>query len=90
MANELQKYFVVKVDILSLTADPDNPGHSVAYTNRKVAAPELLEPSYDNMSEAVAAVEKLMESGRGEDIEITLANGQAYKGPRYFYYTAQG
>ena len=84
------KYFAVKVDIKSLASDPDNPGHSLAYRDFDINPPELLEPGYDTMTEAVTAVTALMNNGRGEEVEVTLANGSQYKGPRYFYYTANG
>ena len=85
-----ERHFVVKVDISSMAADKDNPGHSLHYSDLKVNAPMPMEPSYDTLEQAAERTRTLMATGRGEEIEVDLPNGQHYKGPRYFYYTTKG
>ena len=80
-----ERHFAVRVDIKSLAANKDLPGHSLDYHDLKVEA-----PSYGTHDEAAARVMDLMAHGRGEEIEVDLPNGQHYKGPRYFYYTTKG
>jgi hypothetical protein len=84
MAGE-RKYCVVKYDIMSLESDPERPGRSRSYENRDIAAPRPMDGEYDTVEEATAEVDKLMAGPRGDEIDITLANGQQYKGPRYMY-----
>lgn len=85
-----ERHFVVKIDISSMAADKDNPGHSLHYSDFNVNAPLLMEPSYDTLEQAAERAKDLMKNGRGEEIEVDLPNGQHYKGPRYFYYTTKG
>jgi hypothetical protein len=85
-----ERHFAVRVDIMSLAANTERPGHSLDYHDFKVEAPLLLEPSYETHAEAAERVTELMRSSRGETIDVTLANGQRYNGPRYFYYTTKG
>lgn len=85
-----ERHFAVRVDIKSLAANKDLPGHSLDYHDLKVEAPMLMEPSYDTHDEAADRVLELMTCGRGEEIEVDLPNGEHYKGPRYFYYTTKG
>jgi hypothetical protein len=85
-----ERHFAVRVDIMSLAANKDLPGHSLDYHDLKVEAPMLMEPSYSTHDEAAARVLDMMAHGRGEEIEVDLPNGEHYKGPRYFYYTTKG
>ena len=41
-----ERHFAVRVDIKSLAANKDLPGHSLDYHDLKVEAPMLMEPSY--------------------------------------------
>jgi hypothetical protein len=86
----IERYFAVRVDITSMAADKDNPGHSLHYSDLSVEAPMLMEPSYGTLKEAADRVNELMQKGRGEQIEVDLPNGEHYIGPRYFYYTTKG
>lgn len=83
------RYCIVKYDNLSLEIDPERPGHSRSYADAGVAAPQAFERLYDTADECQADVDKLMKTGRGEDIDITLANGERYRGPRYNYIVAE-
>lgn len=83
------RYCIVKYDNLSLEMDPDYPGHSRSYEDMDVSPPQAFERVYDSKEECDKDVEKLMSSSRGEDIDIVLANGQNYRGPRYTYIAAE-
>jgi len=88
-----ERHFAVRVDIKSLAANKDLPGHSLDYRDLKVEAPMLMEPSYDTHDEAAARVMDLMAHGREKksrsiflmvsiikdlDIFITLRKGNTY------------
>jgi len=80
------KYCVVKYDNLSLEADPERPGRSRSYSDGNVAAPQAFEKQYDDPEECKVEVARLNESAaKGEQVDITLANGSRYTGPRYTY-----
>ena len=83
------RYCIVKYDNLSLEIDPERPGHSRSYGNPDVAAPQAFERTYDDRESCQADADKLKATGGGEEIEITLANGAQYKGPRYNYIVAE-
>ena len=83
------RYCIVKYDNLSLEIDPERPGHSRSYGNLEVAAPQAFERTYDSAEECQKDADKLMATARGEEIDITLANGSHYKGPRYNYIVAE-
>lgn len=78
-------YYAVKYDVRSLEADPERPGRSLSYSDRDVAAPVILDKRFDTPEEAGAYIDELMAGDRGEEVELTLANGGKYKGPRYIY-----
>lgn len=82
-------YCIVKYDNLSLEIDPERPGHSRSYANPDVVAPQAFDKVYQTADECQVDVDKLMATGRGEEIDITLANGSHYKGPRYTYIVAE-
>lgn len=82
-------YCIVKYDNLSLEIDPDRPGHSRSYNDPNVAAPSASERVYESEKECNEDAEKLNATGGGEEIDITLANGAHYKGPRYTYIVAE-
>lgn len=79
------KYCIVKYDNLSLESDPERPGRSRSYADSTVEAPRAFERYYDTPEACQKDIDKLMEKSRGEDIDIILANGENYKGPRYNY-----
>lgn len=84
-------YFVVRYDVTGMAEDPENPGHAVPFMNgNDVVAPQPLEPSYDTIEAAIAASNELSGSNCDEEVELTLANGKPYKGPRYIYRIGQG
>lgn len=83
-------FYVVRYDLNSMAEDPERPGHAVGYTDPSVNAPEPLDPPYGDAGEARAKIEEMKSTGGGETIEITLANGKPYKGPRYMYCIAVG
>lgn len=83
------RYCIVKYDNLSLEIDPKRPGHSRSYENADVVAPQAFEKTYDTRELCQADADRLMETSRGEDIDIVLANGSRYKGPRYNYIVAE-
>ena len=58
-----ERHFAVRVDIKSLAANKDLPGHSLDYHDLKVDAPMLLEPSYATHDEAATKVLDLMAHG---------------------------
>lgn len=79
------RYCVVKYDNLSLERDPERPGRSRSYSERDVAAPQAFDTTYDTVDECREQLEKLNNTSRGEDIDIVLANGSRYSGPRYTF-----
>lgn len=83
------RYCIVKYDNLSLEIDPERPGHSRSYANPDVVAPQAFDKVYPTSDECQVEVDKLMSTSRGEEIDITLANGSHYKGPRYTYIVAE-
>lgn len=78
-------YYAVKYDVRSFEADPERPGRSLSYENSDIAAPEIIDKRFDTPESAQAYIDALMKGDRGEEVELTLANGGQYKGPRYFY-----
>lgn len=81
------RFCVVKYDNLSLEADPDpdRPGRSRSYEDRDVSAPHPLDTKYPTLEDAKNVADSLNKTYGGEIIEITLANGMQYKGPRYTF-----
>lgn len=81
------KYNVIKYDNLSFEGDPERPGHSRSYDNPDVNAPLASEKYFDDKAEVEGIVAALNAdlSKRSETIDITLANGQHYVGPRFTY-----
>lgn len=78
-------YYAVKYDVRSFEADPERPGRSLSYENRDIVAPAIIDKRFDTPEGAQAYIDTLMAGDRGEEVELTLANGGHYKGPRYFY-----
>lgn len=82
------KYCIVKFDNLSLKEDPGRPGRSLPNEQTGASSPIPLEGRYDNPADCIADIDKLMrtaEARGSENIDIMLANGSRYIGPRYTY-----
>ena len=86
MARKL-KYNVIKYDNLSFESDPERPGHSRSYGNPDVNAPLASELYFNDIEEYRRIVDRLNGDSdkRGETIDIVLANGKRYTGPRFTY-----
>ena len=87
-------YYAVKYDALSLEADPDKenrPGRSRSYKDFSIEPPQPMEPGYTTQEEAEEYVKTLNEGAKkGEQVDIILANGEHYVGPRFIYVFAAG
>ena len=79
------RFYVVKYDALSFEADPDRPGRSRSYAYDEVSPPTPIGEGYPTREAAVKAAEGLMGTSRGGEVELDMANGEHYKGPRYYY-----
>lgn len=79
------RFYAVKYDALSFEADPERPGRSRSYAYDEVCPPTPVGEGYLDRDAAVKAVEGLMSTARGEEVEVDMANGEHYKGPRYYY-----
>lgn len=84
-------FCIVKYDNLSFERDPDpeRPGRSRSYSNPGVAAPQPFEEVYQDRNVCQAEADRLSATAGGEEIDIVLANGKQYKGPRYTYVVAE-
>lgn len=81
----MTKFYAVKYDVRSLEADPERPGRSLSYGNPEVAPPSIIDKPFGTREEAAEFIDQLMAGNRGEEVELTLANGGKYKGPRYIF-----
>lgn len=79
------RYYVIRYDALAFQADPDRPGRSTTYGDMEIEPPTPMEPDFATEEEAQKQVDVLMATARGAEVEADLANGQHYKGPRYYY-----
>lgn len=76
-------FWVVRYDIKSLKK-------GATYTDMGVESPFFMRPNYNFYECAEAKMNDLNKSAQGtETIEIELANGKHYKGPRYVYRIAE-
>ena len=82
------RYHVIRYDALAFRADPERPGRSTTYGDMEVDPPTPTEPDFATEAEAQAMADQMMATARGEEVEADLANGEHYKGPRYYYVVA--
>lgn len=79
------RYHVIRYDVLAFRADPERPGRSTTYGDMEIEPPTPQEPDFPTREAAQKQADLLMATARGEEVEAGLANGQHYKGPRYYY-----
>ena len=77
-------YIVIKYDMLGFETKKDND-----YSNLNVAAPECVAEA-DDIHSAEDKCAELTAHDSGEQIDIVMKNGKAYKGNRYVYRVAVG